>query len=91
MAALARFGRVDVLLNLAGVLAAALIQPSGDDDLNKMLDINLRTTYNLCRAAIKTAVAQQWGADCQYCFPRCAHARLMQRLCYQQNRLCVLT
>lgn len=57
-----RFGQVDILLNLAGGFAGGSpLSESSDDDLNKMLDINLRTTYNLCRAAVKPMMAQQWG------------------------------
>lgn len=59
---LEHFGQVDILLNLAGGFAGGSpLSNSGEDDLNKMLDINLRTTYNLCRAAVKPMMAQQWG------------------------------
>jgi NAD(P)-dependent dehydrogenase (short-subunit alcohol dehydrogenase family) len=61
-AALAQFGRVDVLLNLAGGFGGGKpVSESADDDLNRMLDINLRTAYNLSRAALKPMLAQQWG------------------------------
>lgn len=61
-AALARFGRVDILLNLAGGFGGGKpVSDSADDDLNKMLDINLRTAYNLSRAAVKPMLAQKWG------------------------------
>jgi NAD(P)-dependent dehydrogenase (short-subunit alcohol dehydrogenase family) len=61
-ATLERFGRVDILINLAGGFGGGTpVSQSNDDDLNKMLDINLRTTYNLCRAAVKPMLAQQWG------------------------------
>jgi NAD(P)-dependent dehydrogenase (short-subunit alcohol dehydrogenase family) len=59
---LERFGRVDVLLNLTGGFTGGTpVSESSDDDLNKMLDINLRTTYNLSRAAVKPMIAQKWG------------------------------
>lgn len=61
-ATLARFGRVDILLNLAGGFSGGKpVSNSADDDLNKMLDINLRTAYNLSRAAVKPMLAQKWG------------------------------
>ncbi len=61
-ATLARFGRVDILLNLAGGFGGGKpVSDSPDDDLNKMLDINLRTAYNLSRAAVKPMLAQKWG------------------------------
>lgn len=61
-ATLERFGRVDILLNLAGGFTGGTpVSESSDDDLNRMLDINLRTTYNLSRAAVKPMIAQKWG------------------------------
>ncbi len=57
-----RFSRVDILLNLAGGFGGGKpVSDSADADLNKMLDINLRTTYNLSRAAVKPMMTQQWG------------------------------
>ncbi|MBE7470499.1 MAG: 3-oxoacyl-ACP reductase [Anaerolineae bacterium] len=61
-AALAQFGRVDILLNLAGGFGGGKpVSESAEDDLNRMLDINLRTAYNLGRAAVKPMLAQKWG------------------------------
>jgi NAD(P)-dependent dehydrogenase (short-subunit alcohol dehydrogenase family) len=61
-ATLDRFGRVDILLNLAGGFAGGkMVSDSADDDLTKMLDLNLRTAYNLSRAAVKPMIAQKWG------------------------------
>ena len=57
-----RFGRVDILLNLAGGFAGgAPLSETDGSDLERMLDINLRTTYNLSRAAVRPMLAQQWG------------------------------
>lgn len=60
-ATLAHFGRVDILLNLAGGFGGGQPVSSATDDLDKMLDLNLRTAYNLSRAAVKPMIAQQWG------------------------------
>ena len=61
-ATLERFGRVDILLNLAGGFTGGKpLSESGVEDLQQMLDINVWTTYNLCRAAIKPMLARQWG------------------------------
>jgi NAD(P)-dependent dehydrogenase (short-subunit alcohol dehydrogenase family) len=61
-ATLDRFGRVDILLNLAGGFAGGKpVTDSADDELTKMLDINLRTAYNLSRAAVKPMMDQRWG------------------------------
>lgn len=59
---LERFGRVDILLNLAGgFMGGTPVSESSLDDLDKMLDLNLRTAYNLSRAAIKPMIEQNWG------------------------------
>ena len=61
-ATLSHFGRVDILLNLTGGFAGGKpVNESSDDELNKMLDINLHTTYNLSRVAVKPMIAQKWG------------------------------
>ena len=61
-ATLRQFGRVDILLNLAGGFGGGQpVSESSDDELNKMFNINLRTTYNLSRAALKPMIAQNWG------------------------------
>jgi NAD(P)-dependent dehydrogenase (short-subunit alcohol dehydrogenase family) len=61
-AAVERFGRVDILLNLAGGFSGGVsISESNGDDLNQMLEINFRTAYNMCRAAVKPMMQQNWG------------------------------
>jgi NAD(P)-dependent dehydrogenase (short-subunit alcohol dehydrogenase family) len=61
-ATLNRFGRVDILLNLAGGFGGGKpVSETETDILTQMFDINVRTTYNLCRAAVKPMIAQNWG------------------------------
>ncbi|MCB9098414.1 MAG: SDR family oxidoreductase [Anaerolineales bacterium] len=61
-AVLDKFGRVDILLNLAGGFAGGTpIHESDDSDLDKMMALNLRTAYNMSRAAVKPMIEQQWG------------------------------
>lgn len=61
-ATLSRFGRVDILLNLTGGFAGGKpVSESSKDELDKMLDINLRTAYHLSRAAVKSMFTQKWG------------------------------
>jgi NAD(P)-dependent dehydrogenase (short-subunit alcohol dehydrogenase family) len=56
------FGRVDLLLNLVGGFTGGRpVSESDGDDLKRMLEINLWTTYNLCRAAVKPMIDQNWG------------------------------
>jgi len=57
-----RFGRVDILLNLAGGFGGGMpVSEMEIELLNKMLDINFKTTYNLSRAAIRPMLDQDWG------------------------------
>ncbi len=61
-AALDRFGHVDILLNLAGGFSGGTpVSESGNEDLDHMLDLNLRTTFNLSRAAVRAMIQQKWG------------------------------
>jgi NAD(P)-dependent dehydrogenase (short-subunit alcohol dehydrogenase family) len=75
-AALERFGRVDILLNLAGGFSGGQpLSQSSVDELNQMLDINLRTAYNMCRAAIKPMITQNWGRIVNFGSRDALHAR----------------
>ncbi|MCB0168584.1 MAG: SDR family NAD(P)-dependent oxidoreductase [Anaerolineae bacterium] len=57
-----KFGRVDILLNLTGGFAGGTpVHESDGSDLDKMLALNLRTAYNMSRAAVKPMIEQQWG------------------------------
>jgi len=59
---LGHFGRVDILLNLAGGFSGGQpVSESPADELDHMLNINLRTTYNLSKAAVKPMMEQKWG------------------------------
>lgn len=61
-ATLDKFGRVDILLNLAGGYSGGTpVHESDGSDLDKMLALNLRTVYNMSRAAVKPMIDQQWG------------------------------
>ena len=61
-ATLNKFGRIDILLNLAGGFAGGTpVHESDGSDLDKMLALNLRTAYNMSRAAVKPMIEQQWG------------------------------
>jgi NAD(P)-dependent dehydrogenase (short-subunit alcohol dehydrogenase family) len=56
------FGRVDILLNLAGGFTGGTpVSETDGGDLERMLAVNLRTTYNLSRAAVRPMLTQQWG------------------------------
>ena len=60
-ALLAEKGRIDVLVNNAGIVMDAQLIKMTEDQFDKVIDINLKGTYNMARALVDTMVAQ--GAD----------------------------
>ena len=59
--AIARFGRLDVLVNAAGVIGSGTIETTGDADADAMMDINVRAPFRLMRAAAH-ALAETRGS-----------------------------
>ena len=55
------FGRVDVLVNNAGITRDGLAARMGDEDFDAVIDINLMGTVHCCRAAAKVMMKQRWG------------------------------
>jgi 3-oxoacyl-[acyl-carrier protein] reductase len=56
-----RFGRIDVLVNNAGMTRDALLLRMKDEDWDRVLDVNLRGAFLMTRAAAKTMVRQKGG------------------------------
>ena len=54
---LARFGRLDGLVNCAGASAVSLYHEQSDDDWDRFLDINLSAAFRVTKAFISTALA----------------------------------
>jgi NAD(P)-dependent dehydrogenase (short-subunit alcohol dehydrogenase family) len=50
-AALAAAGRIDVLVNAAGIISSGSVESTTDADWDEMIDINLRAPFRLMRAA----------------------------------------
>jgi 3-oxoacyl-[acyl-carrier protein] reductase len=57
----ARHGRIDVLVNNAGITLDARLQKMTDDQFDKVIAVNLKGTYNCAQAVIDTMVEQGSG------------------------------
>ena len=60
-AAKGRFGRVDVLVNNAGITRDQLLVRMKDDDWDQVMDTNLRGVFLMTRAAAKSMMRQKSG------------------------------
>lgn len=54
-------GRIDVLINNAGITADTLMMRMSDEQFDKVINTNLRATFQLCRAAIMPMMKQRFG------------------------------
>jgi len=61
-AALATFGRIDVLINNAGVLINGAAHEFADADWDRVLDINLSAAFRLSRAVLPSMLERQSGS-----------------------------
>ncbi|OGW53715.1 MAG: 3-oxoacyl-[acyl-carrier-protein] reductase [Nitrospirae bacterium RBG_13_43_8] len=56
-----KFGKIDILINNAGITRDGLIVRMNDADWDAVLDVNLKGTFNCTKAAIKTMMKQRAG------------------------------
>jgi 2-deoxy-D-gluconate 3-dehydrogenase len=56
-----RFGRLDILVNSAGVAWTARVVDTDDETWKRIIDTNLTGTFYCCRAAAKVMIEQNWG------------------------------
>ncbi|WP_428310613.1 SDR family oxidoreductase [Hydrocarboniphaga sp.] len=58
---IAHFGRIDILVNSAGIIQAGGVENVDTDEYRRVIDINLLATVYTCRAAIAAMKAQGSG------------------------------
>jgi len=56
-----KYGRIDVLVNNAGIVDDATLRKMTDDQFERVIDINLKGTYNCARAVVDIMIAQGAG------------------------------
>jgi len=57
-----RCGRLDILVNCAGVWLEKPLLDTTEDDYDRCMDVNLRAPFFLMRAAVRQMLAQPWTA-----------------------------
>ncbi|MCU0768429.1 MAG: 3-oxoacyl-ACP reductase FabG [Burkholderiaceae bacterium] len=56
-----RLGKIDVLVNNAGITLDARLQKMDDQQFDRVIDVNLKGTFNCSRAVVDTMVEQGRG------------------------------
>ncbi|HJV85727.1 MAG TPA: 3-oxoacyl-ACP reductase FabG [Noviherbaspirillum sp.] len=59
--ALTTFGHIDVLVNNAGIVADAQLKKMTDEQFDKVIDVNLKGTYNCTRAVVDAMIERKAG------------------------------
>ncbi len=59
---IAKFGKIDVLINNAGIAQQKLFTDITDADWERMVSVNLTGTFNCCRAVIPHMVSRKSGS-----------------------------
>ena len=57
----AQYGRIDVLVNNAGIVDDAMFRKMSDEQFERVIDVNLKGTYNCARAVVDIMIAQNAG------------------------------
>jgi len=56
-----KFGKVDILVNNAGITKDSLILKMDEKDWDKVIDVNLKGTFNCIKAVSKVMLKQRYG------------------------------
>jgi len=56
-----KYGRIDVLINNAGIILDATLVKMTDEQFDRVIDINLKGVYNCAKAVVEIMIAQGSG------------------------------
>jgi 3-oxoacyl-[acyl-carrier protein] reductase len=56
-----KYSRLDILVNNAGITKDGLLMRMSEEDWDAVLDTNLKSVFNLCKAAIRPMMSQRSG------------------------------
>lgn len=59
--ALNAYGQIDVLVNNAGIVADAQLRKMTDEQFDKVIDVNLKGTYNCTKAVVDVMIERKAG------------------------------
>ena len=59
---LADFGSIDILVNNAGITKDNLLMRMGEDDFDKVIEVNLKSVFNMTKAVQRTMLKQRKGS-----------------------------
>jgi len=59
---LEEFGNIDVLVNNAGITKDNLLMRISEDDFDKVIEVNLKSVFNLTKAVIRPMMKQRSGS-----------------------------
>ena len=55
------FGRIDVLVNNAGIIRRGTIETVTEEDWDRVIEVNLKGTFNCCKAVVEIMKSQKYG------------------------------
>jgi NAD(P)-dependent dehydrogenase (short-subunit alcohol dehydrogenase family) len=58
---LRQFGRVSILVNVAGVRSAPSVREVSEEEWDRVIDINLKGTFLCCKAVVEHMIAKKYG------------------------------
>ena len=59
---LAEFGAIDILVNNAGITKDNLLLRMGEEDFDKVIEVNLKSVFNMTKAVMRTMLKQRKGS-----------------------------